>query len=248
MLKNRLKQFEEKCAWLRENVLYHRGKHNDSVRENTIEAFKGAVSDNLGVELDVRLTLDNKVVVSHDDSLKRIYGKDLKISELTYKEICEVTNSDIPLFEDVLSLIDGKIGVMVEIKPIKVKELVNKVYEILKDYKGKYVVVSFSPFALKCLKKYDKNIIRGQLSYNYEDSKFNSFMKFCLSHLLFNFISKPHFISYGIDNCDYKILDRAKKKGYFIIGWTYKKDDNKDELLKYYDNMIIENIELRKFK
>lgn len=248
MLKDRLKEFESRANWLREGVLYHRGKHNENVKENTIKAFELAVEDNLGVELDVRLTKDNKVVVAHDDSLKRIYGLDLNISDLSYDEVCKYTNNDIPLFEDVLKLIDGEIGVMVEIKPDNINELVNKTYDILKNYKGEYVVVSFSPVVLKLIRKKDSSIIRGQLSYSYTDSKMNSFMKYFLSRLLFNFISKPHFISYGIKNCNYKVLKRCRKKGYFVIGWTYRDNSNKEKLLEYYDNMIVEKIELREFK
>ena len=189
MLKDRLKEFEKKASWLRNGVLYHRGKHNSEIRENTMKAMEGAIRDKLGVELDVRLTKDNFVVVAHDDSLQRIYGVDLKISELTYEEVCNYTNKEIPLFSDVLKEIDGKIGVMVEVKPMNIRKLVEQVYSVLKDYKGEYVVVSFNPYVLKLFRKLDKSIIRGQLSYSYKDSKMNKAFKFCLSHLLFNFIS-----------------------------------------------------------
>lgn len=248
MLKDRLKKFEDNASWLKDGVLYHRGKHDSEIRENTLKAMEGAIKDKLGVELDVRLTKDNFVVVAHDDSLKRIYGVDYKISELTYDEVCNYTNNEIPLFSHVLKEIDGNIGVMVEIKPDRVKELVNRTYDILKEYKGKFVIVSFSPIALKLIRKKDKDIIRGQLSYSYKNSKFNGFVKFCLSHMFFNFISKPHFISYGIENCNFKVLKKMKRKGYFIIGWTYRSEENKEQLIEFYDNMIVENIELREFK
>jgi len=247
MLKDRLIEFEKKASWLKEGVLYHRGKHGNGVKENTLEAFKKAIKDNLSVELDVRLTIDNLAVVAHDDNLKRMYGIDLKISELTYNEICKYTNNDIPLFSDVLELIDDKIGVMVEIKTGN-KKIVDIVYNILKEYKGRYVVVSFDPFILKEFRKKDSTIIRGQLSYNYSDNNMNWLMKFLLRRLCFNFISKPHFISYGIDNCDYKLLREVRKKGYFIIGWTYKSEKNKEKLLELYDNMIIEDIDICEFK
>lgn len=248
MLKNRLSIFNNKANWLRQGCLYHRGKHSSVIKENTMDSFEEAVNDGLGIELDVRLSNDNKVVVSHDDSLKRVFGVDKKISELTYKEICDCCNNGVPLLSDVLKLVDGKVGIMVEIKSNKVGLLEEKVYEILKEYKGKFVIVSFNPFSLRYFRKKDSSIIRGQLSYSYKKSKFNWFVKFVLSRMLFNFISKPHFISYGIDDVNYKILKKYKKKGYFVIGWTYNNDCNKEDLLKYYDNMIIEGLELREFK
>lgn len=247
MLKKRIEKFNEEAYWLKEGVLYHRGKHNLNIKENTIEAFEGAIEDNLGVELDVRLTKDCKVVVSHDSSLERVYGVCKKIEDLNYEEICEVTNNSIPLFSDVLNLVNGRIGIMVEVKPFKRMTLAEKTYELLKEYKGKFVVVCFDPFVLRYFKKKDKNIIRGQLSYSYYDSKLSKIKKFLLSHMWLNIISEPHFISYGIDHCNYKLLNKFHKKGYFIIGWTYKDEKNKVALKEIYDNMIVENIEIREF-
>lgn len=247
MLKKRIKEFNEKAEWLKKGVLYHRGKHNSNIKENTIEAFKGAIEDGLGVELDVRLTKDFKVVVSHDSSLERVYGVCKKIENLSYEEICIITNNSVPLFSDVLKLINNKIGVMVEIKSTRVGVLEEKVYEILKNYDGRFVIVCFNPFTLRYFRKKDKSIIRGQLSYSYYDSKLSKIKRFMLSHLWLNVFSKPHFISYGIDNCNYKLLNKIHKKGYFIIGWTYKDEKNKVALKQIYDNMIIENLNIKEF-
>ena len=63
----------------------------------------------------------------------------------------------------------------------------------------------------------------------------------------FNIFSKPHFISYGIDDCDYSLLKKYRRKGYFIIGWTYKSEENKLKLKAVYDNMIIEGLAIKEF-
>lgn len=249
MLKDRIKVFKENASWLYDGVVCHRGKHNKVVKENTLEAVRLAMEDNLSIEVDVRLTKDNFVVVSHDDSLKRIYGVPLKISELSYREVVEYSKGEIPLLSELLDVVNDKVGIMIEIKSGKRnKRLVDEVYNLLKEYKGRFVIISFNPYILKLIRKKDKSIIRGQLSYNYKSSKMNFVFKSMLKRLMFNFISKPHFISYGIDECDYKILRKLKKKGYFIMGWTYKSEKNKEQLLSIYDNMVVEEIELREFK
>ena len=247
MLQKRIKEFNERASWLREGVLYHRGKHNENIKENSMKAFEEAVKDNLGVELDVRLTKDNLVVVSHDSNLNRVYGINKNIDDLTYEEVKKLTNDGVPLFSDVLKLINNKIGVMVEIKSNKVGKLEEIVYEILKKYKGRYVIVCFNPFTLRYFRKKDKSIIRGQLSYSYYDSKLSKIKRFLLSHLWLNVFSKPHFISYGIDHCNYKLQKKYHDKGYFVIGWTYKDEKNKVALKEIYDNMIIENLNIREF-
>ena len=52
----------------------HRGLHDSSrlIPENSMPAFREAVKQNLAIELDIHLTRDGKVVVFHDESLKRI--------------------------------------------------------------------------------------------------------------------------------------------------------------------------------
>ena len=59
----------------------HRGGAGEFY-ENTLKAFKGA--KDLGtqmLELDVHLTKDGKVVVSHDQNLHRTTGKNVNIKE-----------------------------------------------------------------------------------------------------------------------------------------------------------------------
>ena len=60
------------------NALYaHRGLHDNASEapENSMAAFKKAVYAGYGIELDVHLTSDEKLVVFHDDDLSRICGR-----------------------------------------------------------------------------------------------------------------------------------------------------------------------------
>ena len=247
MRAKRQKEFNEKASWLREGVLYHRGKHSEIVVENTMEAFQGAVDDNLGIEFDVRLTKDEIVVISHDDNLKRVYGVDKNISESTYEEINRLSKGKIPVFTEFLKFIDGRVPLMVEVKSLKVGKLEEKVVEILKNYKGKFVVVSFNPFCLRYFRKRAPEMIRGQLSYSYNKGNHGKIKKFILSRMLLNVYSRPHFISYGLEDVDLKLLAKWKKKGYFIIGWPYKDEKDKEKLSKVYDNMIMEFLNIKEF-
>ena len=54
----------------------HRGLHtpDQGVPENSLPAFKAAVELGFGVELDVHITKDDKLVVFHDDTLLRACG------------------------------------------------------------------------------------------------------------------------------------------------------------------------------
>jgi len=67
----------------------HRGLHteNTEIPENSMAAFALASEKGYGVELDVRLTKDEQVVVFHDDNLGRVCGLDQLVKDLTYSEL-----------------------------------------------------------------------------------------------------------------------------------------------------------------
>ena len=74
----------------RPEVFAHRG---DSVNapENSMPAFEMAVLEQTdGIELDVHRTKDGVLVVSHDESMERISGLQVNVSDLTYAEIQEI--------------------------------------------------------------------------------------------------------------------------------------------------------------
>ena len=130
----------------------HRGLHklDKSVPENSIPAFDAAARIGYGIELDVRLSADGRVVVFHDDDLKRICGVDARVDELSWDELSTLklcgTPNHIPLFSEVLAVIDGRCPIIVELKRgRRHAELCRKTYELLRSYKGRYCVESFDP-------------------------------------------------------------------------------------------------------
>lgn len=183
----------------------HRGLFdNRSVPENSIPAFKRAVEAGFPIELDVQLTTDDRLVVFHDADLKRMCGDDRKIYEVSYEELknLRLLDSDekIPLFEDVLKVIDGRVPLVMEIKPdgryIKTAELASR---MLKNYKGSVCLESFHPMVLAWYKKNDPEIPRGLLSTNCfkEANSQSAIVKFLLTNLMLNFVAAPDFISFN---------------------------------------------------
>jgi glycerophosphoryl diester phosphodiesterase len=94
-------------------VIAHRGASADE-RENTIPAFERAIE--LGadyVELDVQVAADGALVVFHDLDLDRLTP--LR-GPLRRRSFAELREHAIPLFEDVVELTRGRIGVMAELR------------------------------------------------------------------------------------------------------------------------------------
>nr|XP_047141130.1 lysophospholipase D GDPD1 [Hydra vulgaris] len=65
----------------------HRGGAGENL-ENTLTAFRHAIEVGTQMlELDVHLTADGQVVVSHDNNLKRLTGVDANISDLNFNDL-----------------------------------------------------------------------------------------------------------------------------------------------------------------
>ncbi len=233
-------------TFLLNNIIAHRGYHKKElgIPENSIPAFIRAIENNYIIELDVHVLKDNNIIVFHDDNLKRMTGIDKNIKELTYDELKNVklynTNYTIPLLSEVLSIVDGKVPILIELKyDVRNHRLEDNLMKILKEYNGEYAVQSFDPFILSYFKRKYPNIIRGQLSYDFNNKKMHYFKKYILSHMKLNFISKPDFISYGVNSpLIYKL-----KRNKIVLGWVIRNKNDYVKLKKYCDNFICENIE-----
>lgn len=234
--------------FLKQNLIAHRGywDFKNNIPENSLLAFQKAIDNNYIIELDVHILKDNKIIVFHDDNLKRMTGIDKDLKDMYYEDIKELklnnTTEKIPLLDDVLKLVDGKVPIIIELKnDIKCGILEKEIIKILKKYNGKYAIKSFNPFSINYFRKNFPDAIRGQLSSNFKYKKMNTFKRIFLSNMLYNYISKPDFISYDIKSLPNKKIKKLRKNK-LILGWTIKTEEDLKKAQLYCDNYICENI------
>lgn len=234
-----------------EKYVAHRGLFDNAKEypENSIAAFRRAVEHGYGIELDVQLTLDEVLVVFHDDDLNRMCGVDKKVEECTFEELQQyslaVSGEKIPLFSDVLDVIDGKSPLVVEIKNSDRWEITTAAAaKMLDEYKGPYCVESFNPFVLDWYRKNRPEIIRGQLSTNYfkDEPQMSFIRKVVLTNLLLNFKAKPDFIAYNHfhkNQFSYKLL----RKLFHVknAAWTVKSQQELDAASDVFTCMIFDS-------
>lgn len=230
----------------------HRGLYDNKTDapENSMKAFKKAVDAGFGIELDVQLTKDERVVVFHDFSLKRMCNVDKKVNELTYAELSKLTLLDtdcrIPLFEDVLELVNGKVPLIIEYKlPSFKTDVCEIVDEMLQYYNGSYCVESFHPMAVLWYRIKRPEVVRGILSSDYVatgDVEDNSPLVMSMSkNLLFNFIIRPDFVAY--DSRFFTNPSRQICKKWFkapSVAWTIKSQKELELRKDDYDVFIFE--------
>jgi glycerophosphoryl diester phosphodiesterase len=112
-------------------VIAHRGDHTEAP-ENTLKAFRDAIAYHLDyVEVDLRTTNDNQLVVMHDATLDRMTTRKGAVKESSAYEIekCFVLDKSkpqfgqhkVPLFSEVLDLCKGRIKIYLDFKDADVK-------------------------------------------------------------------------------------------------------------------------------
>ena len=220
----------------------HRGLHGDGVPENSMQAFRLALENGYGIELDVHLMADGELAVIHDPSLKRTAGAEVFIEDMTKADLnrysLEGTDEKIPLFSEVLSLFSGKAPLIVELKAERnnYAALAEAACNMLDAYQGPYCLESFDPRCIQWLRKNRPDEIRGQLTENFvanPRSKLPFVLKFVLTAQLMNFLSVPDFIAY-------KSADRKRLGNYLCrkfwgaqgVTWTVKSQAELDTAVK----------------
>lgn len=236
-------------APLRGWLYAHRGLHdgNQAVPENSMAAFRLAVEAGYGIELDVQLTRDGRLVVYHDGNLRRVCGVDRQIRDMTYDELCAVPLPDgsrVPLFDEVLALVAGRAPMIVEVKQYG-NPTVNaaRTLEALRAYRGPFCMESFHPLAVRYFRRNAPDIVRGQLAsggkWNRRDTGF--FTHIALKYLLVNALGRPHFVAYSVP--DDRSLSIWLMKRFFrplLAAWTIRSQALLDAAQAHYDYPIFE--------
>lgn len=135
----------------------HRGCFDKTLPENSLTAIRIAADKGLGLEIDVHLTKDNKLVVFHDHTLKRMCGVSGIVEEMTESQLTALklknTSHTIPTLKDVLAAVDGRTPILIELKCRNNEiALCDALIDELKSYNGKYMYIGFNEKAAKYFK------------------------------------------------------------------------------------------------
>lgn len=228
----------------------HRGLFdNDSeAPENSLAAFKKAVDAGYGIELDVQLSKDDKLVVFHDATLNRMCGIDGKVWDYTLEELKQfkLANSEetIPTFEEFLEVVDGKVPFILEFKldraQTRVCELAN---EVLKSYKGIYCIESFHPLALLWYRKNRPDVLRGQLCEEFfrNETYKGKLLYMILPYLPFNFLTRPDFVAYNHLHAHNISRRTAKMLGALSVCYTIKSVEEYEKAKEHFELFIFDS-------
>ncbi len=212
----------------------HRGLHSADRPENSLAAFRAAVEQGYGIELDVHLMNDGRLAVIHDSSLKRTAAADVKIEDLTTADLehyrLEGTEEKIPTLKEVLKTINGRVPLIIELKSAgNTKPLCSALWYELNGYKGDWCVESFDPRCVLWFKKNRPEVVRGQLSQNFLKRKENLVfpLRLLLTLLSFNIATQPDFVAFKF--ADRKFISNLLSRKFWNMNgftWTVNKKED----------------------
>ncbi len=212
----------------------HRGYYdNKTIPENSMKSFQKAINNNLNIELDIQILKDKNIIVFHDYNLKRMTGVDKKVKDCNYSDLAELTllntKEKIPLLQDVLTLIEDKAAILVDIKnEFFLFKLERQLLKLLEKHKGKYYLSSFNPLSIIYFKQKKTNYKCGLIIYN------SNKLKIIINQLLNKFLNNKYtsldFLSCNKEGIYYLNKHMIKKNNFLTFIWTIK---SKKDYLKY---------------
>ncbi|MBP7059960.1 MAG: glycerophosphodiester phosphodiesterase [Lachnospiraceae bacterium] len=227
-------------------VWAHRGA-SGYAPENTLPSFKKAVEMRAdGVELDIQLTKDGEIVVTHDEKIDRVadhkgWVKDYTLSELKKMDFA-VTNKNfefvtIPTLKEVYELLKPTgLTVNVEIKTgiVFYKDIEKKAIELTESMgmRDRVIYSSFNHYTLQKIKAIDPIIKTGML---YADGIIDApkYGKKTVG------VDAMHPALYNIQYPGY--FEECKKLGLDINVWTVNEEEYMQMLCKMGADAMITN-------
>lgn len=215
----------------------HRAYHDVTVGrpENSRAAVKAAIAAGYGIEIDLQLSRDGVAMVFHDETLERITPRTGRLRDLNTTELdrtlLNASSESIPTFAEILSLIAGRVPLLVELKDQTLRmeqtdgRLETATIKALQSYDGPVALMSFNPHCLAQLAHLAPHIPRGitTSAYNRDDwtllppdvcDRLRSIPDY--DHV------KASFISHEADDLSRPRVAELAAHGAAILCWTIK--------------------------
>ncbi len=198
-------------------IISHRGSNVSNYRPNTKQALLTALNLDFiaGIEFDVRITKDKKIVIIHDPIINLVSNGSGLVKKLKYKKLLKYNfgtkenPSTICTLEELLDNINSNKKILIELKEESddFVNFVDKVYHIIKKYQLNIYITSFN---YKLIKYFSTKYHNCGLIIGYGINT-----KRLYNHFNFNILT-------------YKYRKIYNKKETFLWAINEKKDDLED--------------------
>ena len=232
-----------KVEWIGEHDYAHRGLHGAVIPENSLAAFRLAIEEGHGIELDVQRAGDGTPVVFHDTVLDRLTGETGEIARRSAAQLAAVTlggtAESIPSLRQALTLIGGRKPVLIELKSsrgTRLAALCLAVRRVLEGYTGLHAVMSFDPRVSHWYSQHSPHTVRGLIVSEGEDRALPGKIRrrFALWQ------ARPDFLAYDIRDLPSRFAAAQRKRGLPVATWTVRRPDHHERAGIHADAVIFE--------
>ncbi|MDG0822364.1 glycerophosphodiester phosphodiesterase [Staphylococcus equorum] len=223
--------------------------------ENTMIAFKAALISDIDIlEIDIHRTLDNQLVVIHDDSIDRTSNGSGKIKDMTLAALQQfdygITKDNkfegetLPTLDEVIKLIqDYPQKLLIELKqPLNYPEIENELIDALNAWnlpKNKVIIQSFNQKSMKTIfdmnEGYELGVLISKKKYWYKLPPFKSIAAYAnyvnpnYALVTEKFLKSAH--QYRLSVMPYTVNEHEQAKSLQKLGVDGLISDNPNDIL-----------------
>ncbi len=233
----------------------HRALHDRAAGriENSATAIRAAVEAGYGIEIDLQLSQDGVAMVFHDEGLDRLTDAIGPVAARTAADLSRIRLKDstdtIPNLTDVLTLIAGRVPLLIEIKDQSLTMgatdglLEAATVSALQGYPGPVAVMSFNPAAIHHMARLAPDIPRGLTTSAYDPDDWTPLPAETCARLreIPDFeATGSSFVSHEAGDLSRPRLADLKAQGAAIICWTIRTPEAEALARHVADNVTFE--------
>ncbi|NVJ98418.1 MAG: glycerophosphodiester phosphodiesterase [Alphaproteobacteria bacterium] len=239
------KKNQRSFPWLTEKDIAHRGlfKAGTMAEENTVAAVSDAVHAGYAVEIDVRATSDDIIVVFHDDRLERMTEGSGAVAQWGFQQLKKfnvgASGQPMPSLPDVMDAVDSHQPLFIEIKShpkMDIQKLCAGVRHSFEGYRGPVAVMSFDPRIVQWFKTYMPKYPRGLIV----GRDYLLGIKSRLALGLAVHKTKPDFIACDVNLLPNTFCTKWRNKGKPVLTWTVRTKQMEEIAREHADALIFE--------
>jgi len=205
-------------------VIAHRGDSSRAL-ENSLDAFRLALTIPVDmIEFDIRKSRDNVLYVMHDKETGRTADGSLDIEKAVSDDISRLklkNGEAIPMLNDVLILVDGKVGLNIEIKS-KGAGALTAAHLVGSGYRGKVLISSFKEEEVIGARRVMPDVPVAGI-----------FDTFIPAEVGVYKAKGYHFISLNRKTVSKELITLCHNKNIAVYVWTVEKEGKAEELVSW---------------
>jgi len=186
-----------------------------------------------GIECDLRLTADDRILVFHDADAWRMCASPLRIGESKFSQLkrLRVGEHPIPTLESLLELVSGQVPLLLEIKVDgDIWRWMPALNCVVADYRGPVGIMSFDPRIARLLKTNMPDVRRGLVV---RDSLPSWKRRVAL------WLADPHFLAVDRATLGKPWVQRARRRTP-VYSWTIRTAQDRAQASVHADSLIWE--------